>query len=146
LFIAVLILSSIFSMAQVDSGLESGDMETALSQFQGEFVGSTIPAPVKFFLSDEVIVFHVTLADGSGVDMNLVIENSKVVSFDDSAVTQATYEFFLSEEVIIMIAESQDPMQSLQQAVKDGGISYEASSFWKRIKMKSALALLGLAG
>jgi len=74
-------------------------------------------------------------SDDSLVNISAITEDKQLVNFDFGDTANSTMQIDMSEETIISIWTSQDPLATATDALHSGKINYEAKTFGNKIKM-----------
>ena len=123
LFLVLLVSGAIAERIEVE------EIASQLSQRKStvNFILNTmsIPAPVKQLFGNETINVFVAMSDGSTETVGIKTKNEKLEEIEYGGFENETLHVFVSEETIREILVSDDPMDAVMTALKNGKIAYQ---------------------
>lgn len=93
-----------------------------------------IPGFVKSIIGTERINAHLSMNDGSMLVLGAVTEDARILELSVGEISEPTLNIYLSEKVIMDIQNSDNPVDALEAAIKDGDITYKAVGMFKKLK------------
>lgn len=112
----------------------AGFMEELIDLAEDELVGARLAGPIGGLFGNERVNLYVTLEEGESVVIGIISENKKVVSFEEGELTDPTLNAYVTEEILTEIIDSDDSLQTFQEALEENEISYEAVGFSNKMK------------
>ena len=110
-----------------------------------EVVGTDLPGFARSLFGNQRMNIHISLNDGSTEMHGLVTENGVVTQFTDSELSNPTVNVYTSEDVIVTILNSENSISAFQDALNNGGITYNAIGFVNRIRFSFVSVFVRLA-
>lgn len=98
------------------------------------------PGVVKTLLGDERIEINISRSDGTALYAGLETKNAVVVKTAEGGITDPTILVVGTEEAVVGVLASDDPVAAFQQAQNRGEISITGTTLSARLKVSAALA------
>ena len=109
-------------------------MGTEMQAINAELEGQEIPSPLNKLFSDERINIYFAMAGEEDVVMGLTTSNGKFSRLSAGELENPSLNLYIAEDVASEIENSENPGGTLQTALENGRIRYEAVGFFNRIK------------
>ncbi|MFH0978812.1 MAG: hypothetical protein V1837_05925 [Candidatus Woesearchaeota archaeon] len=93
-----------------------------------------VPGFVKSIIGTERINCHISLDDGSTLNVMATSSKGKLESLDFGELENATMIVKTSEATISKITSADNPITELKKALSDKEITYEPQGFMKKVK------------
>ncbi|HPJ30058.1 MAG TPA: hypothetical protein PLZ42_01560 [Methanothrix sp.] len=98
------------------------------------------PDILKTLLGDERVQIEISKSDGTVLLAGLETKDGLVVNTTEGEIEDPTIEVNGSEEAIIGVIESDDPVAAFEEAKDQGEISIEGKTWSARLKVAAALS------
>lgn len=93
-----------------------------------------IPGFVKTIIGNERINVNIQMNDGKQVILGAVTKNAALEELKVGQISDPTLNIYLTESAIQKIGESSNPVDTLEEAIKNDEITYKAVGIFKKMK------------
>ena len=113
-------------------GQLDADLETVKQDYNAKF--EQVPGFIKTLIGTERINCYITLDNGELMTLSAVTNKGMIEELAKGEQEGPTLIVNTTQQTIQSILDSEDPFERLKQALKDDEISYQATSFGKKVK------------
>ncbi len=117
-----------------------------LEQYSSEIQGQKLPGFAKQLFGNEQININVALNDGETLNYGLITKDGQIISLSAGTLENPTLNVYGTEEVIMELAQSADPLSEFQQALNQKKISYQAVGVQNKLKYGLGTFMLRVVG
>lgn len=129
-----------------ESGASSGDLYSALNQSVAMYNDnlSLVPQLILTIAGNDVILIDIEMDDGSELYIQAVTNNGEITEFSEVSSANdvdSTVEVTTDEATAWAITESETPLTTFTNSVKEGDTDVEVSGFIKNAALRALIAL-----
>ncbi len=110
------------------------NLEEELTKARPEIEGQKLAGTLGTLFGDEKVNIYIKMVDDSSSNVGLEIKDKVITKLVVGKLDKPTINVFMTEDVLINIANSQDPLPVVRKALKDKELIYRGVGFFKRMK------------